>query len=101
MKNLLLALTLVAFTALGSACATSGGSADKGAAMEAIAAAKAALQKAAGNEWRDTGKLIKQAEKLAGEGKVAEAVKLANRAKMQAEMAAKQAEDQKTAGPRF
>ena len=99
MKKLLLALTISAVSVFGAACASSGGSPDAAAATEAIAAAKAALKKAAGNEWRDTGKFIKKAEKLASEGKIAEAVKLAKKAKSQAEMAVKQAEEQKNAGP--
>ncbi len=101
MKKLILAVTITAVSTLGTACASSGGTTDASAATEAIAAAKAALKKAAGNEWRDTGKFIKKAEKLAAEGKVEEAVKLAKKAKMQAELAVKQAEDQKNAGPHF
>jgi len=90
-----LALALSAVSTLGTASASSGD------AAAAIAAAKAALEKAAGNEWRDTGKFLKKAEKLAAEGKVKEAIKLAEKAKMQAELAAKQAEEQKNAGPHF
>jgi methyl-accepting chemotaxis protein len=56
---------------------------------------------AAGAEWRDTGKLIESAQEAAGKGDFAKAVSLAGEAKMQAEMAIKQAEANKNAGPRF
>jgi hypothetical protein len=54
-------------------------------ADSAIAAAEAAQKAAAkvGYEWRDTGKMIKQAKKLAKEGKTADAIKLAKRAEEQ------------------
>ncbi len=63
-----------------------------GDAAAAIAAAKAANKKAAAEnyEWRDTGKLIKKAEKALKAGKEAEAIKLANKARRQAENAVKQ-----------
>jgi nucleoid-associated protein YgaU len=75
---------------VGCATPTEGPTADDAAA--AIAAAKAANARAAEEnyEWRDTGKLIKQAEKAMNEGKYAEAVKLANKARRQAENAVKQ-----------
>jgi nucleoid-associated protein YgaU len=61
-------------------------------AADAIAAAKAAAAKAnaLGYEWRDTGKMIKKAEKLAAGGKYDEAIALANKAREQGEMAVKQ-----------
>ncbi len=101
MKNLLLALTICGLTVLGTACATGAAVKDSSAAADAIAAAKAARKQAAGNEWRDVGKFLKKAEKLAAEGKTEEAIKLANKVKMQSEMAIKQAESQKNAGPSF
>ena len=63
-----------------------------GSAADAIAAAKAANAKAKKEnyEWRDTGKLIKQAEKAMKAGDDAKAIKLANKAKRQAENAVKQ-----------
>lgn len=69
----------------------------------AISAANAANKdaKSVGYEWRDTGKMIKKAEKLAKEGKAGEAVKLAKKAEMQGKAAQQQAESQKAAGPRF
>jgi nucleoid-associated protein YgaU len=61
-------------------------------AADAIAAAKAAAAKAnaLGYEWRDTGKMIKEAEKLAAAGKYDEAIALANKAREQGELAVKQ-----------
>ncbi len=49
---------------------------------EAIASAEAARKAAAevGYEWRDTGKMIKEAKKLAAKGKNAEAIQLAKKA---------------------
>jgi len=89
-------LVLVAVFSLGllAGCASTGDeSAEASPASEAIAAAKAANKKAkaAGNEWRDTGKTIKKAEAALSEGKDAEAIKLANKAKKQADDAVKQA----------
>ena len=71
--------------------------------MAAIDAAKAAVKKAATVDgvWRDTGKFIKKAEKLAKQGKNAEAMKLANKAKLQGELGYQQAISQAHAGPRF
>ena len=62
---------------------------------EAVAANKAA--KAAGYEWRDTGKLLKYAKKALADGKDDKAILLANKAKRQAGIAQKQAayEDEK------
>jgi nucleoid-associated protein YgaU len=61
-------------------------------AAAAIAAAKSANAKAAEEnyEWRDTGKIIEQAEKAMKEGTYDEAVKLANKARRQAENAVNQ-----------
>jgi len=58
----------------------------------AIANAKAAMKKAKSLNflWRDTGKMLKKAEKAAAKGDEAQAVKLANSARTQAEMAVKQ-----------
>ena len=62
------------------------------AAAEAIAAAKDAIKKAKAIhwEWRDTGKMLKHAEKALKEGDEAKATKLANKARSQAELAVKQ-----------
>jgi nucleoid-associated protein YgaU len=67
---------------------------DKGpsASSIAIADAKASINKAKslGYLWRDTEKMLKKAEKLASEGKEDAAVKAANAARTQAELAVKQ-----------
>ena len=61
------------------------GTASAGPAEDAIADAKAAEKQAAsvGGEWRDTGKMIKKAEKLLSEGKTQEALDLARAAEAQ------------------
>jgi hypothetical protein len=69
----------------------------------ALTAAKSAQQEAAavGGEWRDTGKMLKEAESASKSGDYAKAVKLANQAKLQGEAGYEQTESQKNAGPRF
>jgi len=83
-----LALTSAAFIAPANA-----GSAD-----DAIAAAKDAQKQAnsVGGEWRDTGKMIKKAEKLLKEGKAMEAEELARKAEAQAMIGYIQATSQKS-----
>ena len=80
---------------LATGCAGTGGygfgpdpEADK-----AIADAKAANKKAKGKgyEWRDAGKMIKKAEKANNGGDSTMAIKLANKAKRQGEIAVHQA----------
>jgi len=87
-------LLLVIGFAVGCASTTEEATtgADQAAAEAAIAAAKSANAKAAaeGYEWRDTGKLIKKAEKALKAGKYEDAIKLANKAKRQAELAVEQ-----------
>lgn len=100
MKKFIPFAVAAAFT-LG-ACATGGGSTHS--AQDAEAAIMAAEQEnaragAVGNEWRDTGKIIKEAQKAAKEGNYDEAVKLANKAKEQSSDAIAQYESQKNAGP--
>ena len=77
-------------------CATTG---DEGpsAAEQAIADAKAANAEVAalGYEWRDTAKLIEQAEKALADGDEDKALALANQALAQAEAAKAQAEAEK------
>jgi len=82
-------ILLISFM-VGCASTAEGPTADDAAA--AIAAAKAANAKAAAEnyEWRDTAELIKQAETAMNEGKNTEAVKLANKARRQAENAVNQ-----------
>ena len=83
--------------ALTTSVATAGG------ADHAIAAAKTAQKeaKAVGFEWRDMGKMIKKAEKLAKEGKDKKAMKIAHQVVMHGKAAMKQAALAKTAGPNF
>ena len=77
-------------------CATTGDDAAS-AAEQAIADAKAANAEAAalGYEWRDTGKIIKEAEKALADGDNDKALELANKALAQAEDAKRQAELEK------
>lgn len=84
--------------ATGEATAEEG---DKAAQAESlIAAAEEARKKAAsvGGEWRDTAKMIKNAQTLAGAGEFDEAIKAAAAAKFQAERGYEQAMDEKDAG---
>ena len=86
----------VALLSLGliTGCASTDEAADSISAEQAIADAKAANAeaKAANYEWRDTGKLIKQAEEKLAAGDEDGAIALANQAKQQAEIAVAQAE---------
>lgn len=74
-----------------SACDSTPEKADSSAA-DAIAAAKTANKRASNEnyEWRDTGKMIKKAEKALAKGDDATAIKLANMARRQAENAVTQ-----------
>jgi hypothetical protein len=64
--------------------------------QQAIDDAKAVLAKAdaTGFAWRDTGKMISNAEKALAAGDTAKALKLAAQAKQQSELAIKQSIDQ-------
>ena len=107
MKKLLLtALTVFAFSAqaadfLPSAHNWNDGSADVVKAAIAAATAENKKAKKVGFEWRDTGKMLKEAAKLAKSGATAKAVAMANKAKAQAINAQQQAKDQANAGPSF
>ncbi len=81
----------------GSAPATDEGGAAK--AEQAIADAEAARKKAAsvGGEWRDTGKMIKEAQDLVKTGEYDKAIKLANQARRQGELGYEQAVAEKNA----
>ena len=74
--------------------ATKSASAASPEATAAIAAANGAIKKAKANNWiwRDTEKFSKQAQEAADKGDNATAIKLANKAKAQAEDAVKQYE---------
>lgn len=95
---------VVILLALGIAVGCATAPTDDGqvqAAEQAIAEAKAlnAEAKAMGAEWRDTDKLIKQAEEALAAGDTGKAIELANQAKRQAEnaIAQKKAEDERLA----
>ena len=89
-KTMLLAATFAIFS---SAYLTSANAADP---VAAIAAAKDAQKqaKSVGGEWRDTGKMIKKAEKLLKDGDADKAAKLAEAAEAQGMMAYIQATSQ-------
>lgn len=96
LKHLFLALVTIGFV-IGCAGTTEESKQAGGSdAASAIAAAKAAYDKAKKElyAWRDTGKLIEKAEKALKDGKDAEAIKLANKARSQAEMALAQKESE-------
>jgi nucleoid-associated protein YgaU len=86
----------VALLSLGliTGCASTDEAADSITAEQAIAEAKAANAeaKALNYEWRDTGKIIKEAEEKLAAGDEAGAISLANKAKAQANTAVAQAE---------
>ena len=92
-KVILSAVSLL--LASGIACA-----ADQAAFDKAMAEAKEAVQVAAAakGEWRDTGKMLKEAEKAAAAGDYAKAVKLAEAAKMEGILGAQQANGQANVG---
>lgn len=107
MKKMLLAaaFTSAVFGLVGCAQqetkqATAAPMGDKAAYETAIAAAKADQRKAAsvGGEWRDTGKVIKEAEEAAAKGDFAKAAKLAEKAAFEGRMGYEQALGQKNAG---
>ena len=67
---------------------------------KAVAAAQAALKTASsmGNQWRDSGKLLKKADEAAKAGDFAKAVTLAQAAEFQGRIAQQQATEQAYAG---
>jgi hypothetical protein len=85
MKNTLKTLLLTASIAVFSTGYITSANAGDMNAEAAISAAKEARKqaKSVGGEWRDTGKMIKKAEKLLKEGKTKEAAKLAQEAEAQ------------------
>ncbi|MCB1791621.1 MAG: SoxXA-binding protein [Gammaproteobacteria bacterium] len=74
--------------------------ADKAGAEAAIAAAKAAQKaaSAAGGEWRDTGKMIKEAEEAVAAGNFGSAEALAKKAEAQGNLGKEQAMGQSNVG---
>ena len=102
----LYAAVVLAFTLL-SGCASTGSSdssieptkANYNSALEsANKSLKAAVQ--ANYVWRDSGKILKKADKAAKKGDFATAIKLANKAKRQGDMALAQSKTEANAGPR-
>ena len=96
------AKTLSAITLAGllsfslSATAASKSDYDKAAADAKAAIAAAA---AADYEWRDSGKMLKEADKIASGGDYAKAIILAKKAKRQGDLAVAQSKAQAGAGP--
>ncbi len=91
-KNMLKLTSMIALVfavAVGCTSTSDTSGSNEQAAKDAIAAAKKANKdaKAVGYEWRDTGKIIKKAEKALGADDYDKAIKLANKAKRQAENA--------------
>ncbi len=73
------------------------------AVQNALHIAEQARQRAASvdYEWRDTAKILQQAQAALAHNDLAKALQLAQLAKLQSDMAVVQAEQQKTAGPRI
>ena len=86
--------------AAAGAVAVAAGGNDKAALDKAIADAEAARKKAASvdGEWRDIGKMIKQAEEAGAAGDFAKGIELANEAQKQGELGYAQAMHEKGAG---
>lgn len=99
MKKLIAALA-VSLTLAGCAAAPEREPATPEQVQSAIEAADAARKQAAsvGHEWRDTGKFIDQARKLLKEGKLDEALALAEKAQRQGELGYKQWQTAKSHG---
>ena len=95
LKRIKILITAFTFTFAAGLSATE--------ADDAIQQAKEAQKKAAelGYEWRDTGKIIKNAEAAAKEGNDKKAIELANIIIDQLPAVRKQAAIAKNAGPRF
>ena len=89
---------LILAGALATGCTTLAANERTAADAEAAIAAAKAAQKKAGSvagEWRDTGKMIKQAEAAVKAGDFAKAVKTAGKAQHQGEVGYEQAVSQK------
>ena len=92
--------SLVLASLIGCAPLAANAAVDAAASKAAIAAAEDARKTAANvdGEWRDIGKTLKKATKAAKAGDHATAVKLADKARDQAEMGYQQAVGQKDVG---
>ncbi len=95
-------LLIVAAALSLSACA-SGPVHSKDEALNAIKAAEQANKKAksVGNEWKNTGKIIKKAKAALKKADYDKAIKLANKARNEGINAVKQHEEQKNASQRL
>ncbi len=93
-----LAIKLLLIVVLGFTSTVILAAASDKAAQDAIAAADQARKKAASvkGEWRDTGKIIKQAEQTRKKGDFDKAIKLANKAERQGKYGYEQAMSQQT-----
>lgn len=93
-KQLTAIITAVIMAGIISNSALAG---DQKAAQAAVAAAETAQKKAASveGEWRDTGKIIKQAQTAMKKGNFNEAIELANKAERQGKYGYEQAVSQK------
>lgn len=93
-KQLTAIIIVVIMTGIISNNALAG---DQKAAQAAITTAEAAQKKAASveSEWRDTGKIIKQAQTAMKKGNFNEAIELANKAERQGQNGYQQAVSQK------
>jgi len=90
-------IVLVFAVAVGCSSTTDSSGSNEQAAKDAIAAAKKANKdaKAVGYEWRDTAKIIKKAEKALADEDYDKAIKLANKARRQAENAIAQEQSER------
>ncbi|QEP44889.1 hypothetical protein D5085_18170 [Ectothiorhodospiraceae bacterium BW-2] len=70
-------------------------------AMEMIQAAKAMLKQAGNHAWRDTGKMIQQAQELFDQKRYADSLVISQQAKRQSELALAQYAQYKGAADRF
>jgi len=100
MKTLLLATSAALFL---NACASTPPATSEADASAAISMAEQKTQQArkVNYEWRDTGKIIKQAKAAAKKGDMDDAIKLANKASRQSDNALIQYAEQKNAKPSF
>ena len=100
MKKLLLAASAALFL---HACANNPPATSAEDANAAISMAEQKTQQAreVNYEWRDTGKIIKQAKEALKKGDIDTAIKLANKAANQSNNALRQYAEQKNAGPSF
>lgn len=94
-KLVVLALVSIIIT---TGCSLRGGIGGSPSTKSAIRAAEASVEKARANNWvwRDTEKLLKKAKEASKKGENEIALKLANQAKDQAELAIKQYEYEKS-----